>query len=87
MFDKNGRDKAVPTLFKNLKQDGHTSVWNTIMDVIQAVDDKGQKNVTVRRFPRYTMRLIADELMEAGYDVTVEIGEYTGDVALHIIWT
>lgn len=72
--------------FQELKAKAYDGVWNSIMDAIAVMDGKGVKNVSIKHFPPYTMVKIADELMEAGYDTVIEIGEYSGNVTVHIAW-
>src|SRR5271154_2084050 len=75
-----------PTLFLSLKHDAYINIWNSIMDKIELAEAKGLRSVSVRNFPRYTLRSFFDELLEAGYDVTMDLGEYSSNVTLHIVW-
>lgn len=72
--------------FKYLRRKAYEEIWNTVMDVMETREAAGFKNVSVKGFPPLSMRLMSDELMEAGYDVTVEVGEYSGDLTLHLLW-
>lgn len=87
ILDEEYMSPAIGILrFKQLKQKAYAEIWDTIMEIMEVAASKGQDHVTIRRFPPYTMRLIADELMSVGYDVTIEVGEYSGDIALSIVW-
>ena len=72
--------------FKQLKQKAYADIWDTIADQIESCERDGDKSVSVRGFPPYTMTLMADDFMSAGYDVTVEIGEFSNSVSLYIAW-
>ena len=72
--------------FKQLKQKAYADIWETIMDRMEEAERNGVKSLSISKFPPYTMMMMSDDLLEAGYDVTVEIGEYSDRVSLHLVW-
>jgi len=71
--------------FKQLRQKAYAAIWDTIMDRIEETERAGERTVTLSRFPPFTMLNMADELAAAGYDTTIEIGEYSNSVSVHIV--